>query len=856
MRPVQLQLRNFLSYGENVPPLRFDGLHLVCLSGPNGHGKSALLDAITWALWGKARSRSDDDLVRHGQTEMLVDFEFLLDNQRYRVRRERILKGKRGQSVLEFFVWDEENQRWRSLTEPSKRDTQRRIIETLRLDYDTFINSAYLKQGRADEFTTRTPAERKQVLAEILHLNQYEVLEQRAKERARRAEQEIQILQNQILNLVEEIGKETQLREELNQAEQVLAELEKEVESAETLERALRGQVEALQRLQKDVQRQRARVEDLRQEIARVDAEIASIQTRIGALREQLERREEITSLYGELIRLREENQKWDTLLREQVHLQQELRLAQENLHAARVEVERKAAELQARVADLQQQSQLLPSLQERLRQVEEHLSALEHLDSEVQALRDRMASLQEEYATLREQLRRLKLDMNDIKERIDQLESARGQPNCPLCGQPLTEEHIARMVDALRRQGQEMAAAYRAGRDRLKELEEKQKETQRTLATKEAALKERVRWQREHAQLEDKVRQAEQAAEELQRVRAQLAEIQQALETRTFAPDLARAVDEIQTQLLALGYDAQAHEEVRQRLDALAEVESLYHSLSSLEDQVRDLEQRLEESQQRRRRWQMTLEQEVKVLAEMEERLSQLPDIQQKWRAQVAQVDRLVEKEREARTRVVSLRQLLSTIEHQKERIRELQEQLRKHQEELSIYQDLAKAFGKNGLQAMIIEAVLPEIENEANRILSRMTDGRMSVRLRTQRARRSGEGAIETLDIEIADNMGVRPYELFSGGEAFRINFALRVALSKLLARRAGASLRTLFIDEGFGSQDSEGRLRLVEAINTIQEDFDLIVVITHIEELKEAFPVRIEVFKGPQGSTYTIT
>ena len=53
--PLQLRVHNFMCYRENVPLLDFDGIHLACLTGANGHGKSALLDAITWALWGKAR---------------------------------------------------------------------------------------------------------------------------------------------------------------------------------------------------------------------------------------------------------------------------------------------------------------------------------------------------------------------------------------------------------------------------------------------------------------------------------------------------------------------------------------------------------------------------------------------------------------------------------------------------------------------------------------------------------------------------------------------------------------------------------------------------------------------------------
>jgi exonuclease SbcC len=111
------------------------------------------------------------------------------------------------------------------------------------------------------------------------------------------------------------------------------------------------------------------------------------------------------------------------------------------------------------------------------------------------------------------------------------------------------------------------------------------------------------------------------------------------------------------------------------------------------------------------------------------------------------------------------------------------------------------------------------------------------------------------EELDIKIADEVGTRSYETFSGGETFRINFALRIALSKLLARRSGAPLPILFIDEGFGSQDGSGQERLTEAIQSIQDDFEKIIVITHIDQLKEAFPVRIEVTKSEKGSIFSV-
>jgi len=173
MIPIKLALRNFMCYHDNVPPLHFDSFHVACLCGDNGNGKSALLDAITWALWGKARAKSDDDLIHLGQGEMEVEFEFAVAQNSYRVLRKRT-KGKltkgglrgTGQSILELQIATQQG--YSPITGNTIGETQRKIIEILRMDYPTFINSALLLQGRADEFSMKAPGQRKEVLANIL----------------------------------------------------------------------------------------------------------------------------------------------------------------------------------------------------------------------------------------------------------------------------------------------------------------------------------------------------------------------------------------------------------------------------------------------------------------------------------------------------------------------------------------------------------------------------------------------------------------------------------------------------------------------------------------------------------------
>jgi exonuclease SbcC len=206
------------------------------------------------------------------------------------------------------------------------------------------------------------------------------------------------------------------------------------------------------------------------------------------------------------------------------------------------------------------------------------------------------------------------------------------------------------------------------------------------------------------------------------------------------------------------------------------------------------------------------------------------------------------------ARDRLSRTQQKLDSLDAQEERRDMLADALKALQHESGLLTELRGAFGKNGVPAMIIESAIPELEDLANDLLRRMTDGRMALRLITQKDKVTG-GVAETLDIEIADELGTRNYEMYSGGEAFRINFALRVALSKLLARRAGAQLRTLFIDEGFGTQDESGRAKLIEAINAIQGQFDVVLVITHLDDLRDSFPVHIVVEKTANGSRIAV-
>ncbi len=182
MIPLHLKLSGFLSYRDPVD-LDFSGFDLACISGSNGAGKSSLLDAITWALFGQARKR-DEAVVNLQSKAAEVAFTFAYETNVYRVIRS-LARGKT--TTLEFQIQQpvEVGQpvEWRPLTERTGRDTQARIEQILRLDYDTFVNVSFFLQGRADQFAQQPPTRRKEILGAILGLEAWEIYRERAAER-------------------------------------------------------------------------------------------------------------------------------------------------------------------------------------------------------------------------------------------------------------------------------------------------------------------------------------------------------------------------------------------------------------------------------------------------------------------------------------------------------------------------------------------------------------------------------------------------------------------------------------------------------------------------------------------------
>lgn len=1002
MIPVQLILKNFLSYRDAT--LDFRGLHTACICGSNGAGKSSLLEAITWSVWGESRAATEDDVIQTGAKEVRVDFVFQTNNQIYRVIRTRV---RGGSSVLEFQI--ETPNGFKPLTGKGVRVTQDLILSHIKLDYDTFINSAYLRQGRADEFMLKRPSERKEILAELLKLNQYDELEDRAKELSRqykaKAEeldrsldsiksqlaqkdatgaqrveleellnqlqqlqafdnvqlQSLQVVQHQRKNWEEQLGfvrhqyqnlsqdcdrlqqdhaalkyqlvelekllsQETQIKEGLAQYQNLVAQDEAMTAKFHEYTRATQQRSIKQQQLAKQIH-------DIERQLQQAEAQLVAIQQQEQEIQQTLSKQAEVEVALGQLQIARQRLARLDDLQMQVAPLLQQRSSLQSKLDKAQAGLAARLEQLLATENQLKRAYQRTGQLQQAVVSVATQIEELEKKRVYLQRVQEKGQERRHFIERLQEQQREYERQLSELEQKLQMLRI----PNavCPLCERPLDEHHWNRVVnkteeesrdtqgqlwvvreqmaysdreiqvlrqeyrevsqnlhgyDALREQRGQLAAQLQQTSDaeqqliqiaqekqqleRVLELGEYAPDAQSELRELDAYLQglnyteqdhvlaraevDRMRWAEiKQGQIKDALKRQAQLAARKPEIKSQISQLKTRIEQEQANSDIAKEIIALENRIAEINYSTEEHNKLRMGVRQGQSWQLRHQQLLGAQQQYPQLQNRLQQ-----------IEQAIQVrLAERQKLNEQIESITQQLResanpnAQIqALEEQLATRRREMDDKLDQLgrlKQLAHHLEILQAQHEEQQQQLQESKRQYRIYHELTQAFGKNGIQTLMIENVLPQLEAETNQLLSRLSANQLHVQFVTQKAGRNGKPSkknvklIDTLDILIADARGTRAYETYSGGEAFRINFAIRLALAKLLAQRAGAALQMLIVDEGFGTQDAEGCDRLIAAINAIAPDFACILTVTHMPHLKEAFSARIEVHKSQEGS-----
>ena len=850
MIPIHLSISGFLSYRDPVE-LDFTRFDLACISGPNGAGKSALLDAITFALFGQARNRGDALINSHMDVDAAeVEFTFGYEGNVYRVQR--IAPRDKGM-MLEFQIQTSEG-KWKALTERTMRDTDARIEETLRLDYETFVNASFFLQGKADQFTQQRPADRKRILSSVLGLEIWEEYRSRTTARRKVVEDQIAGLQGRLQEISAELDQEEARKARLAGLASQLSELSKSRAAQEAVLGDLRRRAAA-------VQQQQALVNTLAGQLERTQAQLAEQRSR---LEERSAEQTTFASLIGKAEEIETAYAAWQALREELATLEgvaakfhgQEMKrgaaAAIIDAEQARLETElsglnNESENLKALLASKVEQEGELKQITVEIERMEKHLAGRADKENELQDLKKIQSNAHAQNKLLYD-------EMQVLKDKIKRIRETEGLANCPTCGQPLTEEHRASVIAELTAEGTQKGDKYRANVKSAKDVDKQVEKLGKQLASLSQLDTNFRTSQTKAGELRTRVADVSVVEAGWQEKRApRLAEIQAALKAENYAAEARADLAEIDAELRATGYDAARHDAARKQELAARPVEAEMRGLEQaraaakpLDREIKDVIKQIAAQEKEEAAQETAHQQAAKTLEPMQEGL---PDLEQSERAMLD----TQEKENQVRQAMGAAQQEVAVLDILRSRKAEFEGQREGLAGQVAQFQALERAFGKDGVPAMLIEQALPQIESKANQLLERLSAGSMNIHFVTQQKYKDSkrDDLRETLEITISDGAGVRDYEMFSGGEAFRINFAIRLALSEVLAQRAGARLQTLVVDEGFGSQDEAGRQRLVEVISLVRQDFAKILVITHIDSLKEAFPNRIEVEKGPRGS-----
>lgn len=846
MRPMNIEIRNFgiISYAD------IDLSNVTCsaITGPNGSGKStAVTIAPMFALFGTTKSGcSADNMVRTGATEASVTFDFDHHGEVWRVIRTRSTKGK-GKSTLE--LQRQSGELWASESGASIAETQKKIIQLLNLDEETFLSSSMILQGRSNEFTSRPAGQRKAILAQILQLEQYESLQDKARAKAGEVAQALEKIKMQLAVIDQRLADKPSLESEKLTAEMQKAHCKAKIKRLEAELHSHQIEYSVLLAKLQQAEQIGQQAEGLRNEVKTKSFERDRSLARLETAKQLLNKEEVILSkaveheqIKNTVTELRVKRSQQDAIFQEASRLKEELVTVEKSQSITDTKIKEIEAVLEDRprlLAVKAEYDQAIIRLDEcqKLREEDQRLLVV------VKECNDQLTRVKEQY---------INQDVNS-KQQINTLEvkaAMLADANC---------------VDIERAQCRFLANAIEAERELVNVRDQYsvwKAHMDLGIASAQKAL---TAAQDAHAafgfntieptEVQQKINQLKPDVDKL----AQISAMEPLLETLTTQlTELNTRNVDINTRLESMRAQ---YKELSEGLKQLPELES---KLSALEPWVKSKEQlpAAREIATIAKEAVDKLNQEIeaatiqadKLQLEYTELVGDAEGLKCQAEEKVKSVQESLKTHRDEHlylaTQLGGIQAKLDSLAQDEQQRLTLAAEMEPLAKELVRWQTLVKAFGRDGIPALIIENAVPELERISNDILGQMSGGKHHLRFETQRELKSRSGMTEILDIIVGDWAGERIYETFSGGEQLRIDFAIRFALAELLARRAGARVDWVCVDEGFGSQSEEYLPLVIDAIKSISSRFGMVLVISHVKAVQEAFEQKIVFMPTDEG------
>jgi exonuclease SbcC len=835
MRPLRIQIKNFGA----IPYADIDLSNITCsaIAGPNGAGKStAFTIAPMFALYGTTKpGTSADDMVRIGTTEAEVIFDYEHQGEIYRTIRTRSTKGK-GKTTLE--LQRKSSGLWASESGASIAETQKKIIALLNLDAETFSSSSMILQGKANEFTSRPAGQRKAILAQVLQLDQYEVLQEKAKAKMQSTNLELEKAKVKVseidVRLTDKVILETRkLTTEIQKVtiETQIKKADADLQTAQVDHNVLIARIQQADEIDKQAKdlrvsigvkvverdRQQGRFDNANKLLLQEETILAKV-VEYEQMQQQVTvlhtKRDQQTNLQAEAMRLKEELAGVVTGLKntndEMVKL--------ESILADRPRLEIAAADHEKAIVDLAAMDLLRASYDELFRQ---KVNLQNQIDLSATRFEIQKSNIVREIKALEE---KTKILQNAQCIDIEQAE-------------------CAFLKDAKEAEGK--VAVLRPQLEVLVniEVEELQKQQDAFTVQIDNLNYQSTEWSR----LQGLVSTLKPDAEAFAKLDGQIQLLdnykKQNNEYLTRQTDLETRIESMREQYRVLAEGLKELPSIEEKIKLLQPYLLSKEQLSI----AREVSTTAMEFITRSNIEINTLtEQALKLETEYQSIIGDAEGLEQAAKDKCAKLQTTLQISRDELTRLVAtlggVQAKLDALAADEITRQALVDEMAPLSKQLVRYQTLVKAFSRDGIPALIIENAVPELERIANDILGQMSGGKNYLKFETQKELKSRSGMAETLDIIVGDWAGERIYETYSGGEQLRIDFAIRFALAELLARRAGSKVDWLVVDEGFGSQSDEFLPLVIEAVKAVSSRFGLVLIISHVRQVQEAFEQRI--------------
>ena len=809
---------------------------MVGIFGNNGAGKSSLFEAVTWCLYGVAQSMEgkegvkQQDLIKDGEDEMGVEVEFTLGNHVYRVAR--YLSAKRG--IKSRLRIDGEIQAVKS------REVISRIEQDLGLNVKGFISSSFIRQKELDLITSAIASERKRLINRLFNLRVYEKFEEAAKNKKKEKENELKAVEIQIEGKEKELEQLPGMEKALKELKGTVETLKRQYEAVKTESEALKTQYNTLEEKYEEYQGLQSTLKVMEADIHNTENTLTNKKDDFEKIKEAESKKESLTPDYKMFLDLKEEfssldkkKKQYDTKTTELQGIKTEITITQKNLESRIKEFEEEIENLKKEELNLEESKTILKTVREKIQNLEDVPQQKEEEIQKIDKIKEKEAEILAEKAKYESRV-------SDLEEELKEIQSIGIGAPCPKCKRPLKKEHL----DELMIKYNSEIAAHEKAREKYdskqkhlaemrKELDSKVKE----LKTKEKDLtglkKEKQQYMRAEVEMEEIKKRKENAEEKIIESKGDLKKLD----------ERRKEVNILEKDIEKLEFDPSVYEKVKKELDDKSQIEREMIKLDERISKKAEVTQSIAETEEK-------LLNQQKEIKTVRANLEEVKDVPEKFTEVKNKKDKINEEE------IKISREYTEKKTQYSERAKEIQKlqtlkgtlkDIKKTQEEIKsailTYAVLQDAFKQIPVQ--IQSRLRPRIRKETSGLLNEVTEGKYPF-----------------IDLEKDYSLTVYydgnyyPISRFSGGEKDLINVCLRVGISRVLvslsAQKSFARVQSLFLDECFGSFDMERRRNLLAALNQLRKYFAQIVLITHIEEIKEALPEAFLVEELEDGSS----